>query len=81
MISVIGIIGVIRVLRFIRTGSDIRAGLREASLVVRWVAFCALVATRLDDYQGRRRDNTSITSLNQSHQSATTIIYSLTALS
>ncbi len=44
MISFIGLIGVIRVLSFIRTVSDIRAGLREASLVVRWRAFCGLVA-------------------------------------
>jgi hypothetical protein len=32
LISFIGIIGVICVVRFIRTGSDIRAGLREAGL-------------------------------------------------
>jgi hypothetical protein len=44
VISFIGFIGVIIVLRFIRTVSDTRAGLREASLVVCWVAFCALVA-------------------------------------
>ncbi len=41
MISFIGIIWVISVLRFIRTVSDIRAGLREAGRVL--VAFCGLV--------------------------------------
>ncbi len=34
MISFIGIIGVISVLRFIRSVSDIRAGLREAGRVL-----------------------------------------------